>query len=122
LEFGGAMISLNIPKKFSIQSLNTVMRFIKKLFGFHTEDIRKDYYRNILTPEDYKNAAIKAGFKNVEITHVCPFPIYTPIALSTDKKITAINKSILKIRGVFQKYPYKTNRLFAQAHFLVAYK
>ena len=122
LKQGGAIVSLNIPKKFSIQFLNTAMRFFKKLFGLYKEDIRKDYYRNTLTAKDYKNAAINAGFRDVEVTYVCPFPIYTPLTLSSDKKVATFNRFILKIRNIFQKYPYKTNKLFAQAHFLVGYK
>ena len=119
---GGVMISLNIPKKSSIQFLNTTMRFIKKIFGQYKESVSKDYYRNSFKPEDYQRIAKKVGFKNISIVNVCPFPIYTPIKMSTDKNITKINKLVLKIRGVFQKFPYKTNYLFSQAHFLVAYK
>jgi len=122
LRDGGVMISLNIPKKFSIQFLNTIMRFFKKLYGAYKESIRKDYYRNTLKPKDFKKAALKAGFKDVSITHVCPFPIYVPVSMATDKKIAAFNKFILYLRSIFQKYPYKTNRLVAQAHFLVGYK
>lgn len=119
---GGVMISLNVPKKFSIQFLNTIMRFLKKIFGQYKESVRKDYYRNDLGPKDYTKIAEKIGFKNIKIINVCPFPIYTPIKLATDKKITKVNKFILKIRGLFLPYPYKTNYLISQAHFLVGYK
>ena len=122
LREGGVMISLNIPAKFSIQYLNTIMRFFKKIFGQYKESVRKDYYRNSLKPKDYKKIAKRAGFKNIKITHVCPFPIYTPINLTTDRKITILNKLILKIRSIFQAYPYRTNYLVSQAHFLVGYK
>jgi len=122
LKPGGMMISLNIPKKFSIQSLNTVHRFIKKLFGAYKNSVRKDYYRNTLKPQEYAALARKAGFKDVKVTHVCPFPIYVPITMKTDKRITKIRKGILKLRSLVQKYPYKTNAIAAQAHFLVGYK
>ena len=122
LRKGGVMISLNIPAKFSIQYLNTIMRSIKKIFGKYNESVRKDYYRNNLKPNDYKKNAERAGFKNIKIIHVCPFPIYTPINLTTDRKVTIVNKLILKIRSIFQEYPYKTNYLVSQAHFLVGYK
>lgn len=116
------MISLNIPKKFSIQFLNTIMRFFKKLFGLYKEDLRKDYFRNKLKVKDFKKKAEEMGFQDVKITHVCPFPIYVPVAMSTDKKITTCNKFILRIRKLFQSYPYKASALFAQAHFLVGQK
>lgn len=119
---GGVMISLNIPKKFSIQFLNTVMRFFKKLVGAYTEKLNKDYYRNDLTPQDFKRAASGAGFEKLSVTHVCPFPVYVPVTMAADKRIAKLNKTILKLRGLFQRYPYKTNPLVAQAHFLVGYK
>ncbi|MDP6576015.1 MAG: methyltransferase domain-containing protein [Candidatus Peribacteraceae bacterium] len=119
---GGLMITLNIPKKFSIQYLNTIHRTIKKLVGSYKESVRKDYYRNTLKPKDYKKAAEHSGFKDISITHVCPFPIYVPITMKTDKRLANARKIILKVRRIFQKYPYKTNRIVAQAHFLVAKK
>jgi len=122
LQDGGVMVSLNIPNKKSIQELNVIMRWFKKIFGLYTEDIRKDYYRNDLSAKEYKKQAEGAGFKNVSIVHVCPFPIFVPIKVSTDKQITKIYRFILFFRRLFQKYPYKTNSILAQAHFLVAYK
>jgi len=122
LKPGGVMISLNIPKKFSIQFLNTVMRFLKKIFGFYKEPITSDYYRNSYSVKEYIHSAENVGFKNISITPVCPFALYTPIKISTDKFITYINKLVLRLRGLFQEYPYKTNLLLAQAHFLVGYK
>lgn len=119
---GGVMISLNIPKKKSIQELNTVMRLLKKFFGSYQGDIRKDYYRTALKSHAFAEAARGAGFSKVEIIHVCPFPIFVPVTQSTDETITRIYKCILFFRKLFQTYPYKTNSLIAQAHFLVAYK
>lgn len=122
LKRGGVMISLNIPKKFSVQFLNTAMRFIKKITGFYKESIQKDYYRNKLKPKVYKQFAERAGFKNISIMHVNPFPIYTPVTMSFDKKITKLNKFTLCLRRLFMEYPFKTNYLISQAHFLVGYK
>jgi 2-polyprenyl-3-methyl-5-hydroxy-6-metoxy-1,4-benzoquinol methylase len=122
LKPGGMMISLNIPKKFSVQSLNTVMRTFKKLFGKYKETVKKDYYRNDFKPEKYKDIAKMVGFDSVEIVNVLPFPIYTPISMKIDKFITKINKIILSIRGIFMSCPIKTNYVFSQAHFLIGYK
>lgn len=122
LRTGGLMISLNIPKKFSIQFLNTWLRIVKKMTGTYKQSVKKDYFRNNFTPDDYRNFAARAGFAEIGITHVCPFPIYVPVKMSTDKFITKINKIILKVRELFMPYPFKTNRLLAQAHFLMGYK
>ncbi|MEK7208946.1 MAG: class I SAM-dependent methyltransferase [Patescibacteria group bacterium] len=119
---GGMMISLNIPKKFSIQSLNTIMRFFKKIFGHYQDNIRRDYYRNNLRAKDFAQLARKVGFNQVQITYVCPFPIWVPITPRTDRLITWLRKIHLWLRQQFMSYPYKTNSLIAQAHFLVAYK
>jgi len=122
LKPGGTMISLNIPKKFSIQFLNSVMRSFKKVFGKYKEKVQADYFRNNLSQDYYFKAAQKAGFKEIEIVNVCPFPIYTPIKMSTDKRITKFNKWILKIRRLYKKYPYEVNYLLSQSHFLVGWK
>ena len=119
---GGMMISLNIPKKFSIQSLNTVHRFCKKCVGLYKDSVRKDYYRNTLRPNEFKQAAERVGFTSTEVTHVCPFTIYVPIEMRTDKLVTRMRKLILALRRPFVSYPYKTNPIIAQAHFLVGKK
>jgi ubiquinone/menaquinone biosynthesis C-methylase UbiE len=122
LRDGGLMISLNIPKKRSIQELNTAHRCMKKCLGIYKQDVRKDYKRNSLRPAEYARAALKAGFVSAEVTHVCPFPIYVPVTMKTDKRVTWIRKKILALRSLFMCYPYKTNSIVAQAHFLVARK
>lgn len=97
-------------------------RFIKKCFGMYKQDVRKDYKRNSLKPEEYAQAALEAGFARAEVTHVCPFPIYVPVTMKTDKRVTWMRKKILALRKKFMPYPYKTNSVIAQAHFLVAKK
>ena len=119
---GGVMISLNIPRKNSIQILNTAMRFFKKIAGIYKEDIRKDYYRNPLRPDDFKKSAKLAGFTNLSIIHTCPFPLFIPVKLSTDYKITAFYRLWFRWRALFREYPNQTNRLIARSHFLVGYK
>ena len=122
LKKGGVMISLNIPAKFSIQYLNTIMRFFKKIMGQYKESVRKDYYRNDLKPKEFANLTKQAGFTRAKITHVCPFPIFVPITLKIDKRVAKIYKAIVKLRSLFMAYPYKTNHIASQAHFLVGYK
>ena len=119
---GGVMISLNIPKKFSVQHLNFVMRTFKKCIGLYKGKIFKDYYRNTYSARQYAQFAKNIGFTNVAVTHVCPFPIYVPIRRSTDRRIVTVRRGILALRKLFMHYPYKTNRVMAHAHFLVAYK
>ncbi len=122
LKPGGVMISLNIPKKFSIQYLNRFARVVKKFLGLYTGAIAKDYYRNSFTPAEYKAAAERVGFTQTEVMYVCPFPIYTDISMRTDKRVTSMRKRILRLRSWCMKYTYKTNSIVAQAHFLVGFK
>ncbi|MDP7247347.1 MAG: class I SAM-dependent methyltransferase [Candidatus Peribacteraceae bacterium] len=119
---GGVMVSLNIPKKFSVQELNVVMRSIKKIFGLYKDSARRDYYRNTFSAKEYEKFAKDVGFTDTKVTHVCPFPIYVPLLRSTDRLVTTIRRGILKIRSLVMRYPYKTNRVIAHAHFLVAFK
>ncbi len=122
LKPGGIMISLNVPKKFSIQSLNNVLKFFKKKFSKEKDKIKKDYYRNSLKAIEYKQIAKQVGFQQLKITHVTPFPIFTPVKISTDKFITNIYKLIVKVRKSFLSQPYKTNIILAKSHFLIGYK
>lgn len=119
---GGVMISLNIPKKRSVQELNTLFRAGKKLIGKYEDKVRKDYYRNTYSPQEFLESARQAGFKELGVTHVCPFPIFTPLSKKWDARVASVYKFILRARALCQKYPFKTNRFFAQAHFLVGYK
>lgn len=119
---GGKMVSLNIPKKFSVQHLNTVLRVIKKALGLYKDSVHRDYYRNSFTAKEYENFAKQVGFTDTTITHVCPFPVLVPIRMTTDRLITKWRKLVLAIRSLFMRYPYKTNRLIAHAHFLVGTK
>jgi len=119
---GGVMISLNIPKKISIQSLNTIMRFFKKIFGRHQDNIKKDYYRNDLSATDFAQLAERVGLSRVKTVYVCPFPIWVPVSPRFDRFITALRRAHLRLRSLFMSYPFKTNPLVAQAHFLVGYK
>jgi SAM-dependent methyltransferase len=122
LRRGGLMISLNIPKKLSVQHLNYAMRMIKKPLRLYTDRIFKDYYRNAYTAEEYARFARNVGFASAEVTHVCPFPIFVPIRRSTDRTITTVQRGILRLRGLVMPYPYQVNRLIAKEHFLVARK
>lgn len=119
---GGVMISLNIPKKVSIQYLNTLYRVWKKYFGHYRENVRKDYFRSDVAPREYTAVAESVGFKNVSITHACPIPIFTPVSENNDRRLAAFYRGVLAFRGWFKEYPFKTNPLAAQEHFLVAYR
>lgn len=116
LQPGGVMISLNIPGKFSIQSLNWFNKLI------HLDSKRKDYYRNDLRAADFARLARQAGFKKVSLTHVCPYPIWVPLSSRLDRWITAWRRFKLLFRRLLLSYPYRATALLAQAHFLVGYK
>ena len=119
---GGIMVSLNIPKKFSIQFLNTAMRAAKKMFGAYRDPVRKDYYRNDFSAREYERAAHRVGFRRTDVVHIGPFPLFTPVSIRTDRRMMALHKKLLTVRGLFLRNPYNTNSVIAQAHFLVGYK
>ncbi len=119
LKPGGIMISLNIPQKFSIQVLNKIYRSFLKLFGCK---VKKDYYRNNDTPKEYIIIAKKVGFSNIKTFYVNSFPLFTPIPYFIEALIMIHRNFKYKIRGIFMKYPFKSNRIFSQAHFLIARK
>jgi len=119
---GGKMVTLNIPKKCSIQHLNTALRTIKKVLRLYKDSVYKDYYRNSFTASQYETFAKSVGFTNTNVTHVCPFPVYVPILMTTDRLITKWRNALLGVRRIFMKYPYKTNAFIAHAHFLVGTK
>ncbi|MFA5133297.1 MAG: methyltransferase domain-containing protein [Patescibacteria group bacterium] len=118
---GGVMIALNIPGKWSVQNINN---WYKKILEFFTgkKYPAKDYYRNNDKPADYRKVAEEAGFKNLSVINVNPFPIFVPVRGETDKKIAKIYNLIIKARLLFMPYPFKTNYIFSQGHFLIGYK
>ena len=122
LKPGGVMISLNIPKKFSWQFLNTAMRLCKKITGSYTDSVRRDYYRHALSPAAYAAAARTVGFHKTGVTPVAPFPFFTPLRPATDQHLTSIYRVMLFFRSLWMTYPYRSNSTMSQAHFLVAYK
>lgn len=118
---GGVMISLNIPKKWSLQILNNLYKRFLTIF-FHTVEVRKDYFRNADTPDVYKRKAEESGFSDVFFVSVNPFPLFTPMPIPLDTLITKIYRLFMKIRSLYLKYPFETTYTFSQAHFLVGYK
>ncbi|KKW42378.1 MAG: Methylase involved in ubiquinone/menaquinone biosynthesis [Candidatus Magasanikbacteria bacterium GW2011_GWA2_56_11] len=122
LKPGGVMISLNIPRKFSVQYLNRGYRFLKKALGKYTDKVNRDYYRNALQAADYARIARQVGFERVEITPTAPYPIYTPMSPKNDRRIAALRRGLLAVRKRFYCFPYRATRLFGQAHFCVGVK
>ena len=117
---GGMMIHLNIPKKASIQVLNSMYRGVSSVLS--DQNFKKDYYRNTDKPKDYLGHARASGFADAFTINVCPFPIISPLSLKHDIRLTRFNKLILRVRRSVMKYPFKTSYPVAQAHFLVGTK
>lgn len=120
LKHGGYMISLNIPKKKSIQFLNNIYRKILKISS--NKKLKKDYYRNEDSPENYRKIAEKVGFKECEIIDVNSFPLFTPVSQKNEKRLARLYNLIYKFRGLFLSYPFRASRVLSQAHFLIAKK
>jgi SAM-dependent methyltransferase len=119
LKPGGVMISLNVPRKQSIQILNDIYRYFKKISG---SKLKKDYFRNTDKPDDYKKAAGTAGFQNVSTFYVNSFPLFTPASSKTEKILASLYNFIYRLRGLVMPYPFKGSKLLSQAHFLTAKK
>lgn len=121
LRSGGTVVSLNIPKKHSVQDVNQVWRGVYHLLSDVT--LKPDYYRNTDTPTQYTKRAEDVGFVDIQITYVNPFPLYAPAPMGFDRFVTRLNNAILRIRkALFRRHPFVTGPHLSQAHFLVARK
>ncbi|MDD4900562.1 MAG: class I SAM-dependent methyltransferase [Patescibacteria group bacterium] len=116
---GGVMISLNVPKKKSIQIFNDIFRYFKKISG---SKLKEDYFRNADKPKDYSKAAEKVGFQKVDTFYVSSFPLFTPVGQKAEKVLADFYNFVYKLRGLVMPYPFKGSKLLAQAHFLTAKK
>ena len=121
LKPGGVMISMNVPGKFSIQVINKIYKFFKKIFQ-PVAKLQSDYCRYDDKPEVYKKKAEAAGFVNCYTVNANPIPLLAPMGLKWDKRVTLIWKLIIGLRKLFLKQAYKTNHLISQCHFLIGYK
>ena len=122
LRSGGVMISYNIPKKkFSVLSLNIVMRIFKKLLGLYRAPVKKDYFRNSLKPKEYREVLKRAGFIDVSTVHACPYPLFVPVSWTTDRILTYLYRWMYSVRKLFGN-PHKTNAVISPAHFLIGFK
>ena len=119
LKPGGVMVQINIPKKRSIQILNTGYRKMLSVFGV---SLRPDFPRNLDKPVDYARHTTEAGFENVETINVNPYPLFVPLPMFMDKGLTYIYRTTLSLRRLFKKYPFKTGYGLSQCHFLVGTK
>ncbi|MBI4114517.1 MAG: class I SAM-dependent methyltransferase [Candidatus Niyogibacteria bacterium] len=115
---GGVLVTLNLPRKFSLQKLNDVYKFFLRPF-LPKKKLQKDYYRNHDKPEQYAHAAQEAGFRGCYYFQANPFPIWTPIPAFLEQPIALLYRGILRLRGFWMKEPMKTNRFFSHGHFLV---
>ena len=115
------MISMNVPGKFSIQEINKVYKLFKKIFQ-PVAKLQSDYYRNNDQPSVYRKKAEEAGFKDCYTVNANPVPLFAPMSIKWDKKVTKVWKAWVGLRRVFLKQPYKTNYLMSQCHFLVGKK
>ncbi len=119
LKPGGVLFSVNIPKKKSVQVLNSIFR---SFLRFGKTGLHKDYFRNTDTPGDFKCHAEEAGFKDVKVFYVNPFPLFTPIPAWAERALARLYRAIYAARGLVMPYPFRGSRMFSQAHFLSAKK
>lgn len=118
---GGVVASLNIPKKSSIQGMNSWYRKILRWFG-RGELLKADYYRNWHTPAQFRSAFEKAGFVDVEVTYVTPLPMFTPVWPWLEYFLTLLYRFLLWVRSFFMRHPFQSSEKIAQAHMITARK
>ena len=118
---GGMMISLNIPKKTSVQNLNFINKFFRRIF-LNDKLVKKDYFRNEDSPEDYKKAAQDAGFSKVHTVYVNDFPLFTPFSKKIERRMVDSYNKIYRKRKKNKKYPLRASKIIAASHFLIAEK
>lgn len=121
LKSGGMLITMNIPKKHSIQILNDIYKKVLRVFNKKVE-IRQDYFRITDRPEDFQRQAEQAGFRDCRIVHANPFPIFVPIPRWTERSLTWLYRAIMGIRQLYRREPMTTGPHLAQCHFLIGYK
>lgn len=108
LRAGGVLAMINVPKKFSIQTL------------FQKND---HYHREALTPEDYVKVCYEAGFSIVKYMYVNPFPlVWTGNDPRKELFWTRIHQFVYWLRSLVMKDPMRGSRRWAQAHLLLAIK
>ncbi|PIR69933.1 MAG: hypothetical protein COU47_00680 [Candidatus Niyogibacteria bacterium CG10_big_fil_rev_8_21_14_0_10_46_36] len=118
---GGMLVTLILPRKFSLQALNDVYKFLLRPF-LPKKKLQKDYYRNTDTPKQYVTAAQSAGFAKCSYFYANPFPIWTPIPYICERPITMLYRAILRFRRLWTKEPMKTNKFFSHGYFLICFK
>jgi ubiquinone/menaquinone biosynthesis C-methylase UbiE len=118
---GGMLITMNIPKKKSIQELNNYYKKILSLFSANIK-LEKDYFRVSDQPEIFKQKAGKVGFKDCYIIHTTPFPIFTPVPGIVERLLARVYRAVIAIRGIFKEEPMEGSRWLSQCHFLIGRK
>ncbi|MBI2050309.1 MAG: class I SAM-dependent methyltransferase [Parcubacteria group bacterium] len=121
LKKGGVLVSINIPKKASVQALNRIYRAARRI-AHHKEEHKKDYFRTSETPAQYAAKARAAGFTDVYTFHANPFPIFTPVSQPAEQRLAALYERIFRVRDRFLQHPFKSSALLSQEHFMVGVK
>ncbi|OGN04626.1 MAG: hypothetical protein A3B99_04160 [Candidatus Yanofskybacteria bacterium RIFCSPHIGHO2_02_FULL_44_12b] len=121
LKPGGIMISMNVPKKTSIQILNKIYR---KILGAVNKkiELKLDYFRIEETPAGFQRTAEFVGFKNCSIIHADPLPLFTPVAKPIERTLAVLYRNFMEFRKLFKSEPMETGRRLSRCHFLIGYK
>lgn len=121
LKSEGLVVSLNIPKKHSTQDVNLVWRQI--YHAISKIPLKKDYYRNADTPQQFEAAAKQVEFVNTYYVFTNPFPLFAPAPVWFDRFVTKINNLLMGLRKRYKKnHPMISGQYLSQSHFLVGEK
>lgn len=131
----GVLFSLNIPGKAISANLlsrpyNLTMVQLRRLSRFRTTFARwrsGDYhreYRNRLSPEEYRVAALSAGFSDAVCVGVNPVPTFQPVPAWTGRVLAALYQRVLGLRRALlrREEPFVTSFFWGRDHFLMARK
>ena len=135
---GGIMLSMNVPEKpENIQKIAVpINKLFKKISKWGSKTDNKPWldeesrsktanvYRTNKTSGDFANMVSDAGFTEVEIVEVNPFPTFDPLPLLGELFIVKLYELILLFRRKCFRMPepFISNEANSRTHFIVGRK
>lgn len=131
LRKNGIFIGYVVPsRKFNVQSLakplNIFLSMFKSIMDPDVDSFKKDknlLYRNTLGSEHYMKIMSELPFSKTGRFGIFPIPSisyseiypFTPLPHVMESSVVAFQKTVLKTRGFFMKYPWKCTEFLGQA-------
>lgn len=119
---GGMLISMNIPKKKSVQVLDDIYKGILQMIGKYKTNNAEEFVRINDKPEQFMKNAQSAGFKGCRIIHANSFPRFSPLPPKAERLLSLFYEGIFYLRSLYKKEPLESGSRLSQCHFLIGYK